>query len=147
MYAGSLPGVRGFAMSSSLVHAHTGWSKSARVLASKLKVAFHEQDFSLNFQPNRTPFKIDTLLVWSDPEEIGMCWGGCASYLREERKFKISARSDKPFRRSSADRQTDKQTDRHPKFSGITGVRGFANRSANKTWRTSTLLIFRLFFP
>ena len=53
-----------------------------------------------------------------------------ASYLRVELKFKISARSDKPFRRRSADRQTNKQTDkqtnRHPKFSRVTGVRGFA---------------------
>ena len=34
-----------------------------------------------------------------------MCRGGCGSYFRGERKFKISARSDKPFRRSSADTQ------------------------------------------
>ena len=35
-----------------------------------------------------------------------------ASYLRSELKFKISARSDKPFRRSSADTQAHTQTDK-----------------------------------
>ena len=50
-----------------------------------------------------------------------------ASYLRVELKFKFSARSDEPFRKSSADRQTY----RHPKFFGITRVRGFSYRSAN----------------
>ena len=35
------------------------------------------------------------------------------SYLRVELKFKISARSDKPFRRRSADTQTDRQTHTH----------------------------------
>ena len=50
-----------------------------------------------------------------------------ASYLRVELKFKISARSDKPFRR-----RTHTHTHRQTNSFDPTRVRGFVNRSANK---------------
>ena len=54
---------------------------SARVLASKIGIAFNEPNLNLNFQPNRTTFSMDTLLVWNDPDELGGCRGGCGELL------------------------------------------------------------------